>query len=90
MVGEVSGTVVAEAGDGMVVTESPLESMEGTDPSSIDHRTRRIGEYVETIIVSDPPSVYLCILIPGQIMAIAHAAPSASTLTETTQSYLRS
>lgn len=56
VVGEVSGTVVAEERDGMVVMESLLESTEGTDPSSIDHQTRRIGEYVETIIVSGPPS----------------------------------
>ena len=64
MVGEVSGMAVAEAEDGKVVMESPLESMEGTDPNSIDHRTRRTGEYVETIIVSLPPSSHLRILIP--------------------------
>ena len=56
VVGGVSGTVVAGAGDGMVVMGSLLESLEGTDPSSIDHRIRRIEGYVETIIVSGPPS----------------------------------
>jgi len=56
VVGEVSGKVVAEVGDGTVVLESLLESTEGVDLSSIDHQIRQTGEYVETIIVSGPPS----------------------------------
>jgi len=56
VVEEVSGTVAVEEGDGTVVMENLLESMEGIDPSSIDHRIRRRGEYVETIIVSGPPT----------------------------------
>ena len=90
VVGEVSGMVVAEVGDGKVIMESPLESMEGTDPSSIDRQTRRIGEYVETITVSGSPSIHLRILIPRQIMAIARVVPFASTPTEMMQLYLRS
>jgi hypothetical protein len=87
---EASGTVVVELGDGMAVTENLLESMEGIDLSSIDRRTRRRGGYAEIIIVSGFPNIHLRALIAVQIAAIAHAVPTASILTETTRSCLRS
>lgn len=90
---EVSGTVVVEAGGGMVVMESPPVSLEGIGLSSIDHRIRGTGEYVETIIVSGPSSdspAYTHVLIVDQIMDIVHVVPTASTLMGTTRLCLHS
>ena len=56
VVGEVSGTAVVGAEDGVADMENLLESTGGIDLSSIGHQIRRIGGYVETIIVSGPSS----------------------------------
>ena len=56
---EVTGTVVLEVGGEMAVLEDPLGSMVGIDPSTIDPRIRRRGEYVETIIVSGFLDIHL-------------------------------
>ena len=90
VVGGVGGTVVVGVGAGVVGIENLLEGMEGTDLSSLGHWTGRIGGYVETIIVSGPSSVSPEYTNPSQIMVVAHAAPTPSTITETTWLYLRS
>lgn len=87
---EVSGTVVVAVEDGMVALANLPDCTVGIGPSSIGHRIRRRGEYVEIIIVSRSLNLYPRTLIPAQIMAIAHAVHSASTLTERMPSFLRS
>ena len=89
MAGGVSGTVVVGVGARVVVVENLLESMEGTDLGNVDHRTRRIGGYVEIIIVSGPSSGSPEYTNPSQIMVSAHVVPTPSILTETMRLYLR-